>query len=97
MCWCSNFTSLNQAKALVGASYVITNLHMDLRFKLYTRMAVNSIVNSAPQCMMDALDGVGISTMHHYFWDYPLLILCPLEHDRTLRGYRNLMANIMRK
>ena len=76
---------------------MIMNLCVDLFFNLYTRMAVNSIVNSAPQCMMDALDGVGISTMHHYFWDYPLLILCPLEHDRTLRGYRNLMANIMRK
>ena len=50
-----------------------------------------------PQCMWDALDSTGLSTMHHYFWDYPLFILCPLKYERTVRGYRNLMASIMEK
>ena len=50
-----------------------------------------------PQCMWDALDTTGLSTMHHYFWDYPLLIVCPLKYEKTVRGYRDLMASILEK
>lgn len=60
-------------------------------------LAIWSIVDRPPQCMWDALDTTGLSTMHHYFWDYPLLIVCPLKYEKTVRGYRNLMASILEK
>jgi len=60
-------------------------------------LAIMGIVDRPPQCMWDALDTTGLSTMHHYFWDYPLFIMCPLKYERTVRGYRNLMASIMEK
>jgi len=61
------------------------------------RLAIMGIVDRPPQCVWDALDTTGMTTMHHYFWHYPLFILCPLKYEKTVRGYRNLMASIMMK
>ena len=54
--------------------------------------AIKKIVDRLPTCLTNYVDNPGISTMHHYFWNYPALILCPLRHDRTLAGYRKMMA-----
>ena len=64
--------------------------------RMINRNYINDIIRP-PQCVWDALDSTGMTTMHHYFWDYPLFILCPLKYEKTVRGYRNLMASIMEK
>ena len=50
------------------------------------QLGINSIIDSAPACVYEALESTGVTTMHHYFWDYPLLILCPLRHQHTLHA-----------
>ena len=67
------------------------------RWEHPTTMAINNIITDAPQCVYDALATTGLVTMHHYFWNYPLLILCPLKVERTMSGYRRLMTSIMEK
>jgi len=77
------------------AGYVwqhVANLDGD-RWEHPTHFAVDSIINSPPTCVNDYVDNPGLSTMHHYFWNYPLLILCPLRHDRSLAGYRKMMTS----
>ena len=61
------------------------------------QLGINSIIDSAPACVYEALESTGVTTMHHYFWDYPLLILCPLQHQQTVQGYRKLMSSILDK
>ena len=39
-------------------------------------MAVGAIIDRPPQCVWDVVESPGLSTMHHYFWEYPLLIGC---------------------
>lgn len=43
-----------------------------------TALAIAGIVHRPPTCVWDSLlsGGVGMTTMHHYFWDHPLLIDC---------------------
>merc|ERR1711915_66325 len=44
-----------------------------------TAAAILGIVDRAPNCVWDALSlgGIGMTTIHHYFWDHPLFIGCP--------------------
>merc|ERR1711988_526474 len=79
----------------VDSGYVwqhVANLDGD-RWEHPTHFAVDSIINSPPTCVNEYVDNPGLSTMHHYFWNYPLLILCPLRHDRSLSGYRKMMTS----
>ena len=41
------------------------------------QLGINSIIDSAPACVYEALETTGVTSMHHYFWEDPLLILCP--------------------
>merc|ERR1711962_1934634 len=52
-------------------------------------MAVAAIVDRPPTCMTDALDYPGVSTMHHYFYNYPWLTGCPFNQARA--GLRKMM------
>merc|ERR1711972_885404 len=52
-------------------------------------MAVAAIVDRPPTCMTDALDYPGVSTMHHYFYNYPWLTGCPFNQARA--GMRKMM------
>lgn len=52
-------------------------------------MAVAAIVDRPPTCMLDSLDYPGVSTMHHYFYNYPWLTGCPFNQARA--GLRKMM------
>jgi len=55
-------------------------------------MAVNAIIDRPPTCVSDIVVYPGLSTMHHFFYNYPWLTLCPLKHDRaSLNGYKKVM------
>jgi len=53
--------------------------------------AISMIIDRPPPCVMELAVNPGLSTMHHYFYDYPWLTLCPLKHQRNLGGYKKLM------
>merc|ERR1712027_27815 len=55
------------------------------------RMAVGAIIDRPPTCVWDAVDTTGLSTMHHYFWNYPLLIMCPFNKEQT---YKRLLTSL---
>jgi len=74
----------------------MVNLQGD-RWEHPDSLAISMIVDRPPTCVQEAVEASGLSTMHHYFWDYPLLILCPLEYERSLHGYKKLMASNIRK
>jgi len=46
-------------------------------------MAVSAIIDRPPTCVSDALEYPGLSTMHHYFYDYPWLTACPFTSTRA--------------
>ena len=54
-------------------------------------MAIGAIIDRPATCIMDLVENPGISTMYHYFYDYPWLTLCPLKNQRNLGGYKKLM------
>jgi len=56
-------------------------------------MAVGAIIDRPATCIMELVENPGLSTMHHYFYDYPWLTLCPLKYQRNLGGYKKLMGN----
>ena len=41
------------------------------------QLGIDAVIDSAPACVYEALESTGVTSMHHYFWDDPLLILCP--------------------
>ena len=41
------------------------------------QLGIDAVIDSAPACVYEALETTGVTSMHHYFWDDPLLILCP--------------------
>ena len=54
--------------------------------------AINSIVDRPPTCIFDVIEDPGLSTMHHYFYDYPWLTLCPFKNNpKSLTSYRKFM------
>ena len=54
--------------------------------------AIGAIIDRPPTCLLDSVAYPGLSTMHHYFYSYPWLVLCPLKHDRgSLNGYIKVM------
>ena len=46
-------------------------------------MAVSAIIDRPPTCVSDALEYPGLSTMHHYFYNYPWLTTCPFTSTRA--------------
>jgi len=52
-------------------------------------MAVSSIIDRPPTCITDLLEYPGLSTMHHYFYNYPWLTGCPFNEARA--GMRKMM------
>merc|ERR1719400_1178392 len=52
-------------------------------------MAVSAIIDRPPTCITDLLDYPGLSTMHHYFYNYPWLTGCPFNQARA--GLRKMM------
>ena len=55
-------------------------------------IAIGAIIDRPPTCLLDSVAYPGLSTMHHYFYSYPWLVLCPLKHDRgSLNGYKKVM------
>jgi len=58
-------------------------------------MAIGAIIDRPPLCVMELQENPGLSTMHHYFYSYPWLTLCPLRQDRSkLAEYRRAMMNM---
>merc|ERR1711973_644301 len=56
------------------------------------RQAISMIVDRPPTCLDTIVESPGLSTMHHYFYEYPWLTLCPLKYDRnTVQGYKKVM------
>merc|ERR1712142_1094546 len=55
-------------------------------------MAISMIIDRPPPCVMDLAVNPGLSTLHHYFYEYPWLTLCPLKYQRNLGGYKKLMS-----
>jgi len=51
--------------------------------------AVAAIIDRPPTCITDLLEYPGLSTMHHYFYNYPWLTMCPFNKARA--GMRKLM------
>jgi len=56
--------------------------------------AISLIIDRPPACVMELAKNPGLSTMHHYFYDYPWLTLCPLKYQKNLGGYKKLMKLI---
>merc|ERR1711936_867267 len=54
-------------------------------------MAIGAIVDHPPSCLMEMVNNPGLTTMHHYFYEFPQLTLCPLKYQRNEDGYRKLM------
>jgi len=50
---------------------------------------VSMIIDRPPTCIGDLLEYPGLSTLHHYFYSYPWLTLCPLRNSES--AYRRLM------
>jgi len=46
------------------------------RWEHPNELAINGIVQDPPQCMLDMVEKPGLSTMHHYFFEYPWLTQC---------------------
>ena len=55
-------------------------------------MAIGMIIDRPATCVYELVENPGLSTMHHYFFEYPWLTLCPLKYPRNLGGYRRLMT-----
>merc|ERR1712055_522239 len=55
-------------------------------------MAISMIIDRPPSCILELVNIPGLSTMHHYFYEYPWLTLCPLKYQRNLGGYKKLMS-----
>jgi len=55
-------------------------------------LAISAIVESAPDCLGPLIEEPGLSTMHHYFYSYPMFTLCPLKYNRSRQGYQKLMT-----
>jgi len=55
-------------------------------------MAISMIIDRPPSCILELVNNPGLSTMHHYFYEYPWLTLCPLKYQRNLGGYKKLMS-----
>ena len=54
--------------------------------------AVEALIDRPPTCIFDVLEDPGLSTMHHYFYSYPWLTLCPFKNSaRSLTAYREFM------
>jgi len=49
------------------------------------------IIDRPPTCIKDYVETIGISTMHHYFYNYPWLTTCPFNQEESRAGYRKMM------
>jgi len=49
------------------------------------------IIDRPPTCIKDYVETIGISTMHHYFYNYPWLTTCPLKEEESRAGYKKMM------
>lgn len=60
-------------------------------------LAVSMIVDKPPTCVMDNINYPGLSTMHHFFMENPLSFKCPQKYEKSVTGYKKLLATYMKK
>jgi len=48
-------------------------------------------------CAGALLEKPGLSTMHHYFYSFPMFTLCPLKYNRSIKVYNFLYLSMLKK
>ena len=53
-------------------------------YNFHLKQSIICIFSRPPTCISDLLEYPGLSTMHHYFYNYPWLTVCPFNQVTLL-------------